>query len=132
MSTTETSSLTTTSTSDIPNQPALSKKDKDAEFERWLELTRIEDVKINEGDRLVFIMGVNVSKITMKVLRRFCVKYSISGYKNKTIEVTWQLIVEHVKGRKVDKTMYKEDDDSDNDDDSGDGNSGTDNNNQKC
>lgn len=48
----------------------------------------------------------------MAHLRRFCVMFTISGYKNKKREETIQLIVWRMQSEAIEKVLYPEDADS--------------------
>ena len=78
----------------------------------WAEsITSVESVLLNAASNdIISINGLGQHSLTQRHLRRFCVKFRISGYKNKKRKETMQLIVRRTRSEAVEKMLYPEDD----------------------
>ncbi len=87
---------------------------KEEAINAWTELMSLNSVILNaESNGIVSINGLGINVLTMVHLRRFCVMYRISGYKNKKREETIQLIVRRMRSEAIEKALYPEDDSED-------------------
>ncbi len=83
---------------------------KEEALNAWAEQMTLNTVILNvESNGIVSFNGLGINVMTMVHLRRFCVMFRISGYKNKKREETIQLIVRRMRSEAIEKAMYPED-----------------------
>jgi hypothetical protein len=71
------------------------------------------DFKVNDGDDIVMIRHLPVSKCTVPLLHQICVHFKVSGYKNQNKESTVGLLKNLVKRETLKNSMYNKGDNSD-------------------
>ena len=73
----------------------------DTEVDRFVDSLILPDdfVLDSERTKVIFIKGVAMKQISVKVLRKICVRYKVSGYKNAKKAFTVALIVRLLKRR---------------------------------
>ena len=73
----------------------------------WVKNTSHSSVVINDSKNvLVSIKDLSIRQISVTALRLFCVHHQISGYKNKSKEVTCMLIMQWTKMKAICDVMY--------------------------
>ncbi len=91
-------------------QSAKAVTNKEEAINAWAELLTLNTVILNaESNGIVSINGLGINLLTMVHLRRFCVMFRISGYKNRKREETIQLIVRRMRSEAIEKVLYPED-----------------------
>ena len=78
----------------------------------WVQSATLNDIVIDkQSNKIVAIQNLTMRQLSVAALRKFCVHHQITGYKNKSKEVTCALIVQHVRR----KTNGDDNDDNNND-----------------
>jgi hypothetical protein len=96
----------------IRTTPVLSSREE--AINAWAATITLDSVQLNEeSSDIVAINGLLRHLLTQKHLRRFCVMFTISGYKNKKREETIQLIVRRMRSEAIEKILYSDGEDSD-------------------
>jgi hypothetical protein len=89
---------------------AAAEEKEETEITCWLSTVSMSDVLIdNTTKKLLSIKCVLPKDLLVKTLRRFCVANQISGYKNKTKEMTCDLIASQKSSDTLVDGMYPED-----------------------
>ena len=82
---------------------------KEEAINAWAERITLNTVVLNpESNGIVSINGLSINLLTMVHLRRFCVRFRISGYKNRKREETIQLIVRRMRSEVMERALYPE------------------------
>ena len=64
----------------------------------WVQSATLHDIVIDkQSNKIVAIQNLTMRQLSVAALRKFCVHQQITGYKNKSKEVTCALIVQHVR-----------------------------------
>ena len=86
----------------------------------WVKSSTLDDVVVdNSTNTLLSIKSLTICQISCAALHLFCVHHQVSGYKNKSKEVTCLCIIQAVRLKAVHKAMYfhhKDDSEVDDDD----------------
>ena len=73
----------------------------------WVKSTSHSNVVIDDSvNALVSIKNLSIRQISVTALRLFCVHHQISGYKNKSKEVTCMLIIQWTRMKAIRDAMY--------------------------
>jgi hypothetical protein len=73
----------------------------------WVKSTGHSNVVIDDSvNALVSIKNLSIRQISVTALRLFCVHHQISGYKNKSKEVTCMLIIQWTRMKAICDVMY--------------------------
>ena len=84
----------------------------------WVQSTTLGDLVINqESGKLIAIKNLSIQELSVARLRLFCTHHRISGYKNKTKDVTCGLILQHARLKAITCTMYDPKENSNNKED---------------
>ena len=84
---------------------------RDEAINAWATTLTLDSVQLDaESSDIISINGLLRHLLTQKHLRRFCVMFRVTGYKNKKREETIQLIVRRIRSEAVEKMLYPEDD----------------------
>ena len=87
----------------------------------WVKSTTLDDVVFdNSTNTLLSIKSLTICQISCAALQLFCVHHQVSGYKNKSKEVTCLCIIQAVRLNAVREAMYfhhKDGSEADDDDD---------------
>ena len=87
----------------------------------WVKSTTLDDVVFdNSINTLLSIKSLTICQISCAALWHFCVHHQVSGYKNKSKEVTCLCIIQAVRLKAVCKAMYFHHKDGSEADDDGD------------
>ena len=68
-----------------------------------------DDFDVDDDGKLPSIRGVPVGRLTMKVLRKVCIRFRVTGYKNQTKAVTLTLIARILMRDALFRKIYEED-----------------------
>ena len=84
----------------------------------WVQSTTLGDLVFNqESGKLIAIKNLSIQELSVARLSLFCTHHRISGYQNKTKDVTCVLILQHARLKAITCTMYDSKENSDNKDD---------------
>ena len=80
----------------------------DTEVDRFVDSLILPDdfVLDSERTKVIFIKGVAMKQISVKVLRKICVRYKVSGYKNAKKAFTVALIARLLKRESLSQRIY--------------------------
>ena len=101
--------IATTRTTRLKKHPVMlliPAAEKDA-LVSWVKSTTLDDVVFdNSTNTLLSIKSLTICQISCAALWHFCVHHQVSGYKNKSKEVTWLYIIQAVRLKAVCNAMY--------------------------
>ena len=73
----------------------------------WVKSTTLDDVVFDDStNTLLSIKSLTIRQISCAALQLFCVHHQVSGYKNKSKEVTCLCIIQAVRLKAVCKAIY--------------------------
>jgi hypothetical protein len=68
-------------------------EDISATHQKFVDSIKLpDDILLDKDGRLVSIKGVPIQKLSMVLLRKICVRFQVTGYKNQSKAVTLRLI----------------------------------------
>jgi hypothetical protein len=70
------------------------------------------DFKLDDNGDIIMIRQLSIAKCTVPLLRRICVRFKVSGYKNQNKETTVGLLKNLVQRDSLKNNMYNDDEDS--------------------
>ena len=97
-----------TSQTEVSRCFTMSSQELEAE-NQWLESASLANVVCDPGTELnsiVMINKVGIRQLPVRILRRFCAKLKISGYKNQSRDSTIQLIAQRMIRNDIEKMLY--------------------------
>jgi hypothetical protein len=76
----------------------------------WAQSLSLDSVLLDASNELISINGVSRAQLSQKYLRRFCVMFKITGYKNQKRDQIMQLIVRRVQATALENMLYPDED----------------------
>ena len=76
----------------------------------WAQSVSLDSALLDASNELISINGVGRAQLSQKYLRRFCVMFKITGYKNQKQDQIMQLIVRKVQATALENMLYLDED----------------------